>query len=74
MNVTFLLLSLDGNTPAQVAREAQQVPGVVEVYATVGEYDVVVVARTQGTRQIPELADRLRKIHGVVKVTCCVAV
>jgi DNA-binding Lrp family transcriptional regulator len=74
VNVAFLLISLDGNTPAQVAREAQQLPGVVEVYATLGEYDVVVVAHTQGTRQIPELAERLRKIHGVVKVACCVAV
>ncbi len=72
--MAFLLLTLDGNTPAQVAREAKRVPGVSEVYATLGPYDVVVVVRTQATRDIPGVVERLRRIHGVVQVVCCVAV
>ncbi len=74
MTLAFLLLSLDGNTPAQVAREARQVPGVVEVYPTMGPYDVVVVVRGEATRDIPPVAERLRRIHGVVQVVSCVAV
>lgn len=74
MNVAFLLLTLDGNTPAQVAREARNLPGVSEVYATLGPYDVVVVARTELSRDIPALAERLRRIHGVAEVVTCVAV
>lgn len=74
MNVAFLLLTLDGNTPAQVAREAREIPGVSEVYATLGPYDVVVVVRTDASREIPALAERLRRIHGVVQVVSCVAV
>lgn len=74
MNVAFLLLTLDGNTPAQVAREARAIPGVHEVYATLGPYDVVVVVRSEATRDIPLLAERLRRIHGVVQVVTCVAV
>ena len=74
MNVAFLLLTLDGNTPAQVAREARQVTGVSEAYATLGPYDVVVVVRAEATRDIPGVAERLRQIHGVVQVVCCVAV
>jgi DNA-binding Lrp family transcriptional regulator len=74
LNVAFLLLTLDGNTPAQVAREAQRIPGVSEAYATLGPYDVVVVVRAEATRDIPALAERLRRIHGVVQVVSCVAV
>jgi len=74
VNAAFLLLTLDGNTPAQVAREARMIPGVHEVYPTLGPYDVVVVVRTQSTREIPALVERLRCIHGVVQVACCVGV
>lgn len=74
MHVAFLLVNLDGNTPAQVAREALKVPGVREVYATLGPYDVVVVVRSEATRDIPAVAEQLRRIHGVVHVVTCVAV
>lgn len=74
MNVAFLLLTLDGNTPARVAREARAIPGVREVYATLGPYDVVVVVRSETTRDIPLLVERLRRIHGVAQVVTCVAV
>ncbi len=65
---------MDGNTPAQVAREAQSIPGVAEVYPTLGPYDVVVVVRTEASRDLPKVTERLRSIRGVVGVTCCVAV
>ncbi len=74
MSLAFLLLTLDGNTPAQVAREAQAIAGVSEVYPTLGPYDVVVVVRTDASRQVPRVAQQLRAIRGVVAVTCCVAV
>lgn len=74
MNVAFLLVNLDGNTPAQVGREALRVPGVSEVYPTLGPYDVVVVVRTEATRDIPAVAEQLRRIRGVVQVVTCVAV
>jgi len=74
VNVAFLLLTLDGNTPRQVAHQARQVPGVSEVYATLGPYDLVVVIRTEATRDIAAVAERLRQIHGVVQVVSCVAV
>jgi uncharacterized protein with GYD domain len=47
---------------------------VSEAYATLGPYDVVVVVRAEATRDIPGVAERLRQIHGVVQVVCCVAV
>lgn len=74
MNVALLLVNLDGNTPAQVAREALRIRGVSEVYPTLGPYDVVVVVRTEATRDIPPVAEQLRRIRGVVQVVTCVAV
>ncbi|MDR5709530.1 MAG: Lrp/AsnC ligand binding domain-containing protein [Armatimonadota bacterium] len=74
MHIAFLLISLDGNTPAQAAREVRTIPGILEAHATLGEYDVVAIARAEHTREIPQITERVSRIHGVVKVLACVAV
>ncbi len=74
MHIAFLLISLDGNTPAQVAREVRTIPGIAEAHATLGDYDVIAVVRAEYTRDIPQITEQVRKVHGVVKVLACVAV
>jgi DNA-binding Lrp family transcriptional regulator len=74
MHIAFLLISLDGNTPAQVARELRTIPGVSEAHATLGDYDVIAIVRAEHTREIPQITERVSRVHGVVEVLTCVGV
>jgi DNA-binding Lrp family transcriptional regulator len=74
VHVAFLMVSLDRNTPAQVARELRAIAGVSEAHATMGDYDVIAVLRAEHTRDLPRITAEIRKVHGVAKVVSCVAV
>ena len=69
-----MLISLDRSTPAAVAREAQQVPGIIEAHATMGDFDVVAVVEHENTKGFPGIAAELRCIEGVTTVATCVVV
>jgi DNA-binding Lrp family transcriptional regulator len=73
-HVAFLLVSLDGNTPAQVARDLRGIAGVSEAHATMGDYDVVAVLRADHTRDIPRITAEVQRVRGVVKIVSCVSV
>jgi DNA-binding Lrp family transcriptional regulator len=73
-HVAFLLVSLDGNTPARVAREVRGIAGVSEAHATMGDYDVIAVLRAEHTRDIPRIIAEIRGVHGVIKIVSCVVV
>ncbi|HXX37463.1 MAG TPA: Lrp/AsnC ligand binding domain-containing protein [bacterium] len=71
----FLLIKLDHNTPAEVARLLRALPGIDEAHAVMGQYDVLAVARTNTTRDIALLVDaHIRTIEGVTQVVTCVTV
>ncbi|HYM68857.1 MAG TPA: Lrp/AsnC ligand binding domain-containing protein [bacterium] len=71
----FLLIKLERNTPAEVARLLRALPGIDEAHAVMGEYDVLAVVRTGATREIALLVDaHIRTIEGVARVITCVTV
>ncbi|HLJ61650.1 MAG TPA: Lrp/AsnC ligand binding domain-containing protein [bacterium] len=71
----FLLIKLERNTPAEVARLLRALPGIDEAHAVMGEYDVLAVVRTHATREIALLVDaHIRTIEGVARVVTCVTV
>lgn len=73
-HIAYMLISLDRNTPAAVAREVRNVGGVVEAYVTMGEFDVVAVVELDGTKGFPAVAGAIQGIDGVTKVSTCVVV
>lgn len=70
----YLLITLDHNTPAAVAREVRKVAGVVEAHVTMGKYDVVAVVELEGTKGFPAVASAIQRIDGVTRVSTCVVV
>jgi len=71
----FLLIKLEHNTPAEVARLLRALPGIDEAHAVMGEYDVLAVIRAGATRDIASLVDaHVRTIQGVARVVTCVTV
>lgn len=69
-----MLISLDRNTPADVARAVRAVGGVVQAYVTMGEFDVVAVVELEATKEFPAVAGAIQRIEGVTKVSTCVIV
>ncbi len=69
-----MLISLDRSTPAAVAREAQEIAGIIEAHITMGDFDVVAVVEHENTKGFPGIAAELRRIEGVSKVATCVVV
>ena len=72
--VAYLLIALDRNTPAAVARHVRSVPGVVEAHVTMGAFDVVAVVEQTETKGFPAVTAAVQKIEGVSKVVACVVV
>ncbi len=71
----FLLIKVEHNTPAEVARLLRALPGIDEAHAVMGEYDVLAVIRAGATRDIASLVDaNVRTIQGVARVVTCVTV
>lgn len=74
VETAYLLIALDRNTPAAVARDVLQVPGVVTVSVTMGEYDVIAIAEQEDTKGFPGITAAVRRIEGVRTVVTCVVV
>jgi DNA-binding Lrp family transcriptional regulator len=71
----FLLIKVEHNTPAEVARLLRALPGIDEAHAVMGEYDVLAVIRAGATRDIASLVDaHVRTTQGVARVVTCVTV
>lgn len=70
----YLLVRLERSTPAEVARQVRRIPGVVEAAVTMGDVDVLAVARGDSTRALAEIGHRVEAIDGVQKVSVCVVV
>lgn len=72
--VAYLLIALDRNTPAAVAREVRGVAGVIDAHVTMGEFDIIALVEMDNTKYIPSVAAAIQKIEGVAKVSTCVVV
>ncbi len=70
--VGYLLIALNHNTPAAVAREVRKVVGVVDVHVTMGEFDVIALVELPATKGFPGVAVEIQRIDGVAKVSTCV--
>jgi DNA-binding Lrp family transcriptional regulator len=73
-HVAFLLVTLDGNTPMEIAREIEKIDGVNEAHPTLGDFDVIAVLRAERTRDVPLVTQAIHKLHGVARVVACVSV
>lgn len=73
-DLAYLLVSLDRNTPAAVARAIRALDGVVDAHVTMGEFDVIAVVELEGTKGFPGLAAAIQRIEGVTKVITCAVV
>lgn len=74
IETAYLLVRLDRGTPAEVARKVRRVPGVVEAAVTMGEVDVLAIARDDSTRGLADIGHAVEKIEGVARVTVCIVV
>lgn len=74
VETAYLLIALDRNTPAAVARDVLHVPGVVTASVTMGEYDVIAIAEQEDTKGFPGITAAVRRIEGVRTVVTCVVV
>lgn len=70
----YILIRLDRGTPAEVARRVRRVPGVAEAAVTMGEIDVLAIARDATTRGLAEISHQIQSIEGVKSVSVCVVV
>ncbi len=74
VETAYLLIALDRNTPAAVARDVLRVPGVVKASVTMGEFDVIAIAEQEDTKGFPGISAAVRRIEGVRTVITCVVV
>ncbi len=72
--VAYLLITLRHSTPAAVAREVQEIAGIIETHITMGEVDIIAVAHQQATKGFPGISAEVQRIEGVAKVLTCVVV
>lgn len=74
VETAYLLVTIDRSTPAEVARQVRRVPGVVEAAVTMGEVDILAIARSESTRGLADVGHAVEKLEGVAKVSICVVV
>jgi DNA-binding Lrp family transcriptional regulator len=74
LETAYLLIKLDRSTPAEVARHVRRVPGVVEAAVTMGDVDVLAIARGETTKTLADIGHRVERIDGVTRVSVCVVV
>jgi DNA-binding Lrp family transcriptional regulator len=74
LETAYVLVKLDRNTPAEVARHVRRVPGVIEAAVTMGDVDVLAIAREESTKALAEIGHAVEKIEGVAKVSLCIVV
>jgi len=74
IETAYMLVKIDRSTPAEVARQVRRVPGVVEAAVTMGEVDVLAIARGESTKWLADIGHAVGRIEGVAKVSICVVV
>ncbi len=70
----YVLIRLERNTPAEVARRVRRVPGVVEAAVTMGEVDVLAIVNDDSTKGLAAISHQIQAIEGVGAVSVCVVV
>ncbi|MGH2405407.1 MAG: Lrp/AsnC ligand binding domain-containing protein [bacterium] len=70
----YVLIRLERNTPAEVARRVRRVQGVAEAAVTMGEVDVLAIAREDSTKGFAGITREIGAIEGVKSVSVCVVV
>ena len=71
----YLLIRLEKNTPADVARRVRRVPGVVEAAVTMGDaVDILAIAKDDSTKGFASISQQVKAIEGVSSVSVCVVV
>ncbi len=68
----YILIKLERNVPAEVARQVRRVPGVDEALVTMGNIDVLAIAHGDTTKEFPTIGQRIQAIEGVGNVSVCV--
>lgn len=74
IETAYVLIKLDRNTPAEVARRVRRVPGVAEAAVTMGGVDVLAIARGESTKILANIGHQIEAIEGVETVSVCVVV
>jgi DNA-binding Lrp family transcriptional regulator len=74
VETAYVLVKLERSTPVEVARQVRRVPGVVEAAVTMGDVDVLAIARGESTRGLADIGHAIEKIEGVTRVSVCVVV
>ncbi len=70
----YVLIRLERNTPAEVARRVRRVQGVAEAAVTMGEVDVLAIVRENSTKSLAGITQAIQAIEGVQSVSVCVVV
>jgi DNA-binding Lrp family transcriptional regulator len=74
LETAYVLIRLERNTPAEVARQVRRVSGVAEAAVTMGEVDVLAIVREDSTKGIAAIRREIEAIEGVGSVSVCVVV
>lgn len=72
--VAFLLIALERNTPAAVAKAVRRISGVTDAQVTMGDYDIIARVELEGTKGFPGVEQQVKQIEGVGRVVTCVVV
>jgi DNA-binding Lrp family transcriptional regulator len=72
IETAYVLVKLDRSTPVEVARQVRRVPGIVEASVTMGDIDVLAIARDESTKGLADIGHAIERIEGVAKVSVCV--
>ncbi|MDR7417522.1 MAG: Lrp/AsnC ligand binding domain-containing protein [Armatimonadota bacterium] len=72
VETAYMLVKLDRSTPVEVARQVRRVPGIVEASVTMGDIDVLAIARNESTKGLAEIGHAIERIEGVARVSVCV--
>ena len=74
LETAYFLISLGRHTPVEVARLVRRIPGITEAVVTMGDFDIIAIAQSDGTKGFRALASEVQRIEGVSRVTACVVV
>lgn len=74
LETAYVLIRLERNTPAEVARRVRRVQGVAEAAVTMGEVDVLAIVREDSTKSFAVISREIGAIEGVKSVSVCVVV
>lgn len=72
--VAFLLIALERNTPAAVAKAVRKISGVTDAQVTMGDFDIIARVELDGTKGFPGVQQQVKRIEGVDRVVTCVVV